>query len=279
MRVLRDRFLAAMIAVKPLPGSPDYSGDDELIIESALRDLESYRSAGVDAILLENSHDLPYIKPPLDPLAVDLMTRTASSVRREFDGPIGIQMLEAANVTALEIAEESDLDFIRVESYVFAHVGGAGIIEACAGQLLRRRKALGCEHIRILADVHKKHCSHALKGDLSIIDEVKQAEFFKVEGVVVTGAMTTEPPDTAELARLSESASVPVVVGSGMTATNIATYLPLATGFIVGSTFRRGGRFLEELDRSRLDEFMRTFTALREAAAGGGPAGLEGEGL
>ena len=275
MRVLRDRFLAAMIAVKPLPGSPDYSGDDELIIESVLRDLENYKRVGVDAILLENSHDLPYIKPPLDPRAIDVMTRTAISVRREFEGPIGIQMLEAANVTALEIAEEADLDFIRVESYVFAHVGGAGLIEACAGQLLRRRKALGCEHIVVLADVHKKHCSHALKGDLSIIDEVKQAEFFKVEGIVVTGAMTTEPPDAAELALVSESASVPVVVGSGMTAANIASYLPLATGFIVGSTFRRDGRFLEELDPGRLDEFVDTFMALREAGVGDGPTGGE----
>ncbi len=275
MRVLRDRFLAAMIAVKPLPGSPDYSGDDEMIIESALRDLESYRRVGVDAILLENSHDLPYIKPPLDPRAIDVMTRTAISVRREFEGPIGIQMLEAANVTALEIAEEADLDFIRVESYVFAHVGGAGLIEACAGELLRRRKALGCEHIAVLADVHKKHCSHALTRDLSIIDEVKQAEFFKVEGVVVTGAMTTEPPDAAELALVSESASVPVVVGSGMTAANIATYLPLATGFIVGSTFRRDGRFLEELDPARLDEFVDTFMALREAGVGDGHTGGE----
>lgn len=273
MRTLRDRFLAAMIAVKPLPGSPDYSGDDELIIESALRDLENYRRVGVDAILLENSHDLPYIKPPLDPRAIDVMTRTAISVRREFEGPIGIQMLEAANVTALEIAEEADLDFVRVESYVFAHVGGAGLIEGCAGHLLRRRKALGCEHIVVLADVHKKHCSHALKGDLSIIDEVKQAEFFKVDGVVVTGAMTTEPPDAAELALVSESASVPVVVGSGMTPSNIATYLPLATGFIVGSTFRRDGRFLEELDPARLGEFMDTFMPLREAGAGDGPAG------
>ena len=38
-------------------------------------------------------------------------------------------MLEAANETALEIAHVADLDFIRVEGYVFAHIGGAGIIE------------------------------------------------------------------------------------------------------------------------------------------------------
>ena len=49
-------------------------------------------------------------------------------------------MLEAANDTALEIAHETDLDFLGVEAYVFAHVGGAALIEGCAGRILRRRR-------------------------------------------------------------------------------------------------------------------------------------------
>src|SRR5205814_5021978 len=127
MRPLPDKFLGAMIAVLPLPGSPRYNGDDDRIIARALSDLTCYNQAGVDAIVLENSHDLPYIKPPLPPRAIDLMKRVARAVRHGFTGPIGIQILEAANETALEIAHEADLDFVRVEGYVFAHVGGAGI--------------------------------------------------------------------------------------------------------------------------------------------------------
>ncbi len=263
MRPLPDKFLAAMIAVLPLPGAPRYSGDDEAILDQALSDLAQFSEAGVDAIVLENSHDLPYIKPPLHPAAVELMKRIAREVRRRFPGPVGIQVLEAANETALEIARACDLDFLRVESYVFAHVGGAGLIEGCAGQLLRKRKALGCEHIKIFADVKKKHCSHALTGDLNIIDEVKQAEFFLADGVIVTGARTTEPPDKAELRRVKKSACVPVLIGSGLTPANIKAYLPLADGFIVGSTFREGGQFLGRLQRKRLEEFMRAFKSAR----------------
>src|SRR3954469_5477965 len=178
MRPLPKKFLAAMIAVEPLPGSPGYGDDDDAILATALSDLKTYVEARVDALVLENSHDLPYIKPPLPAAAVDLMTRLAREVRKRFAGPVGIQMLEAANETALEIAHVADLDFIRVEGYVFAHVGGAGIIEGCAGKLLRKRKELGCEHIKIFADIKKKHCSHALTGDLGIADEIKQAQFF-----------------------------------------------------------------------------------------------------
>src|SRR5205085_9701655 len=134
------------------------------------------------------------------------------------------------------IAHEAGLDFLRVEGYVFAHVGGAGLIEGCAGKLLRRRKELGCEQIKILADVKKKHCSHALTADLDILDEVKQAEFFLVDGVIVTGARTTEPPSLTELRCAKKQAHVPVLIGSGMTSKNIRSYFNLADGFIVGST-------------------------------------------
>src|SRR5712672_298385 len=241
MRSLPKKFLGAMIAVQPLPGSPLYCDDDAQIIAQALSDLEAYTEAAVDAIILENSHDLPYIKPPLPPRAVELMKQIAREVRNRFEGPIGIQMLEAANETALEIACEADLDFVRAEGYVFAHIGGAGLIEGCAGKLLRRRKELGCEQIKFFGDVKKKHCSHALTGDLDILDEVKQAEFFLVDGVIVTGARTSEPPSLAELRRVKKHGRVPVLIGSGMTRQNIASYFKLADGFIVGSTFREDG--------------------------------------
>jgi len=252
-----------MIAVQPLPGAPLYGGDDQSIISRALSDAVAYLKAGVDALVLENSFDLPYIKPPLPGRAIDLMKRLAREVRSRFEGPIGIQMLEAANESALEIACETDLDFVRVEGYVFAHVGGAGLIEGCAGKLLRRRKELGCEQIKFFGDVKKKHCSHAVTGDLDILDEIKQAEFFLADGVIVTGARTSEPPSLTELRRVKKHAHVPVLIGSGMTWQNIGSYFKLADGFIVGSTFREDGKFRGNLDRKRLDSFMKAFRALR----------------
>jgi len=202
----------------------------------------------------------------LPPSAVELIKRVARETRAYFKGPMGIQLLEAANETALEVAYETELDFVRVEGYVFAHIGGAGLIEGCAGHLLRKRRALGCEPIKIFADLKKKHCSHALTADLGIIDELRQAEFFLVDGVIVTGARTTEPPDLAELKRVRRHASVPVLIGSGMTAENIRNYFKFADGFIVGSTFRQEGRFLGSLDRQRLDKFMRAFSTVRSSS-------------
>jgi membrane complex biogenesis BtpA family protein len=222
----------------------------------------------VDSLILENDHDLPYIQPPLDEKGIALMTGIAKEVRKRFDGPVGVQMLEAANITSLEIAAEADLDFIRVEAFVFAHVGGSGIINGCAGKLLRRRKELEAEHIKVFADVKKKHGSHSLTIDLDIRDEIMQAEFFLADGVIVTSQFTGKQPDVNDLVKAKSATQLPVLIGSGMTPQNIPDYLPLADGFIVGSYFRKDGKFLETLQPERLDEFMRAFVKARERAIG-----------
>lgn len=264
LRILPSKFLAAMIAVLPLPGSALYDGDDQRVMDQALSDLEHYKKAGVDSILLENDHDLPYIQPPLDPEGIALMTDIAKEVRKRFDGPVGIQMLEAANITSLEIAAEADLDYIRVEAYVFAHVGGSGVIHGSAGKILRRRKELHAEHIRVFADVKKKHGSHSLTIDLDITDEIRQAEFFLVDGVIVTSQFTGLNPDKEDLKKAKSVTRLPVLIGSGMTAENIKDYLPMADGFIVGSYFRKDGKFLETLEPERLHKFMKAFVPARE---------------
>ena len=253
-----------MIAILPLPGSPLYDGDDQRVIDQALSDLDIYKKGGVDSILLENDHDLPYIQPPLDKKGIALMTKISKEIRKRFSGPIGIQMLEAANITSLEIAAESDLDYIRVEAFVFAHVGGSGVINGSAGKILRRRKELNAEHIKVFADVKKKHGSHSLTIDLDIKDEIMQAEFFLADGVIVTSQFTGLNPDKNDLIKAKNATKLPVLIGSGMNANNISDYLPLADGFIVGSYFRKDGKFLEKLEPDRLKKFMGVFNSTRQ---------------
>jgi predicted TIM-barrel enzyme len=40
---------------------------------------------------------------------------------------------------------------------VFAHVADEGLMNACAGALLRYRRAIGAHSVAIFADVKKKH--------------------------------------------------------------------------------------------------------------------------
>ncbi|MEX0323853.1 MAG: BtpA/SgcQ family protein [Puniceicoccaceae bacterium] len=260
-----EKSLIAMIGLKPLPGAPGYEGSEQAIIDRALMDAEVYANAGVDSILIENSADLPYIKPPLPDAACSLVERICSLVRMRFKKPLGLQLLEAANEQAMRIAAATDLDYIRVEGYVFAHIGGAGLIEGCAGKVLRLRKELNAVNVQVFADVKKKHCSHAITGDLALEEHVRQADFFHADGIIVTGPRTGAEPEAADLEAARSACKLPIVIGSGMTVSNLPGYFRLADGFIVGSTFRMGGAFLAELDVDRFESFMDEFRRLKSS--------------
>jgi predicted TIM-barrel enzyme len=92
-----------------------------------------------------------------------------------------------------------------------------------------------------------------------------QAEFFLADGVIVTSQFTGINPDKNDLIKAKSATHLPVLIGSGMTAANIQEYLPLADGFIVGSYFRKDGRFLEKLEPERLDTFMKAFVSVRHS--------------
>jgi len=252
-----------MIALLPLPGAPLYDGDDQRIIDHALFDLEAYKKVGVDSVFLENDNDRPYVRPPMTREAVELVTTIGKELRSRFEGPIGIQMLEQAYEESLKIALDADLDYLRIEAYVFAHVGSAGIIEGCAGKLLRLRKQLNGEHLKIFADVQKKHAAHALTADLDITDEIRQGELCLADGFVITSQFTGMEPKADDLVKASGATQLPLIIGSGMTPENISKFYGLADGFIVGSAFRKNGNFLDELDQQRLQSFMKAFRKLR----------------
>ena len=268
MNSFPKKSLIAMIGLKALPGSPLYEGSEAAVIDRAMQDLEIYRQSGVDAILVENSADLPYVKPPLEEAAVDLVQHICELIRARCRLPVGLQLLEAANEQALRIAATSRLDFIRAEGFVFAHIGGAGLIEGCAGRLLRLRKSLQAEGVRVFADIRKKHCAHALTGDLPLTEHARQAEFFRADGLIITGPRTGAEPDPGDLRATRHVSALPILVGSGMDPQNLERYFPLADGFIVGSAFREGGAFLGQLDPGRLERFMDSFRRLK---SGPGP--------
>ena len=66
-------------------------------------------------------------------------------------------MLAGGNQAALAVSLASGLQFMRGEGYVFGHVGDEGLAQACAGSLLRYRRAIGAEEVMVVVDVKKKH--------------------------------------------------------------------------------------------------------------------------
>jgi len=253
---LNSKAIIGMIHVEPLPGTPLYRGSMEAVIQKACSEALLYRKAGIDMIAVENMHDIPYMKGKAGTEIVAAMAVVAYEVKKAAAMKCGIQILAGANCEALSVALASGLDFVRAEGFVFAHVADEGIMEGCAGELMRRRRALGCGQILVLADIKKKHSSHAITADVDIAETAKAASFFMADGVIVTGVSTGTAASLDELRAVRKAVQIPVMVGSGITLDNVEEYLAIADALIVGSWFKKGGRWEETVDYDRVSLFM-----------------------
>ncbi|XP_010583378.1 PREDICTED: uncharacterized protein F13E9.13, mitochondrial-like isoform X5 [Haliaeetus leucocephalus] len=156
----RGRVSSTLTSSSTCPGAqgtPRSSLPLTQIIDQACQEAEAYKDAGVDGLIVENMHDLPYTVCP-GPEVTAAMTVISAAVRQTCPHlALGVQILCAANQQAVAVALAAGLDFIRAEGFVFSHVADEGIINACAGNLLRYRKQVGAENIQIFADIKKKH--------------------------------------------------------------------------------------------------------------------------
>ena len=254
-----------MVHVRALPGTPRTASPIAEICEIARGESRQLIDAGFDAILFENMHDVPYLNGHVGPEVVAAMAAVGCAIRIETDVPLGVQILAGANREALAVALACEAAFVRVENFAFAHVADEGLMPiAAAGPLLRYRRQIGAEHIRIVADVKKKHSSHAITADIDLGEAAHTAEFFGADGVIVTGAATGRPVNKADVAAARERVSVPVWLGSGVSAENIADLWPAADGFIVGSALKVDGLWSNPLDPERIVAFLEAVAKLRD---------------
>lgn len=224
-----------------------------------------YSSHNVDAVLVENMHDIPYVQDQrLGPEVVSCMTILVSEVLRAVKPTVkcGIQILACGNKQALAVAKATGAHFIRNEGFVFSHVADEGFTDANAGETMRYRRNIDAGEVLVFTDIKKKHSSHSITADTSLLETAKAAEFFLSDGVILTGTGTGHAADVADLEEVHGKVQVPILIGSGVTEANLENYLK-AKGLIIGSHFKVSGRWEEAICEKRLQSFMEKVQKLR----------------
>ena len=244
------------IHLPALPGSPGYAFNNREILDKALAETTVYLESGVQGLIVENTADIPYLKGAVYPETVSLLSIICYEIRKIFPHYLGLQVLAGANAEALAIAYNAGLDFIRAEGFSFAHVADEGIIQSCAADLLRKRANLGAKKVKVVADIKKKHSSHALTSDLSLADMAELTQYMEPDGIVITGFTTGQSPTVEEVRGVKEKVSVPVYIGSGINPANAADFSKVADYLIVGSYFKKNGHWESELDKGRIQEIL-----------------------
>ncbi|MDD7970627.1 BtpA/SgcQ family protein [Roseinatronobacter alkalisoli] len=253
----QPKALIGMIHCPPFPGAPRYRGAArDQILDFCLRDAERLITNGMHGLIVENHGDIPFSKPDkIGPETAGFMAVVADRIMREFNVPLGINVLANAAIPALAIAAASGARFIRVNQWANAYVANEGFIEGCAAEALRYRAQLRAEGIRIFADAHVKHGSHAIVADRSVTELTRDLAFFNADAVIATGQRTGDSAAMDEIATIKAATHLPVLVGSGVTASNVGAILGQVDAVIVASSLKEDGVWWNPVDAARVAAF------------------------
>src|ERR1700730_10368030 len=108
------RPLIGMLHLRPLPGSPRFAGNLDLVRAALLQDAEALHAGGVHAFMLENFGDVPFYPADVPAHVVAVMTALACEVRAKFPIPLGVNVLRNDARAALAVALAAGAEFIRV---------------------------------------------------------------------------------------------------------------------------------------------------------------------
>jgi len=254
-----DRVVIGTVHLLPLPGSPQYNGrglDD--ILRRALSDAESYVAGGVDGLIVENSGDLPFLKPgEVGIETTAFLTRITRTIVERFPLPVGVNCLANAVIPSLAAAAASGALFVRSNQWVNAYVANEGFVEGASASATRFRAHLRSSSIRFFTDVHVKHGSHAMVSDRGIDEQARDAEFFDADVLIATGSRTGQPTSSAEVEDVGRLTSLPVIVGSGVDVDNVIELFKVARGAIVGSSLKVDGSWWNPVDKVRVERLTK----------------------
>ena len=254
----RGKVVIGVVHLLPLPGAPRYDGEAvEAIYQRGLDDARAYLHGGCDGVIVENHGDIPFAKPDdIGPETSAYMAVISDRIRRALGRPIGINVLANAAIPALAIASAAGASFIRVNQWANAYVANEGFVEGESGRATRYRARLRANGIKIFADAHVKHGAHAIVGDRSVEELVRDLVFFDADAIIATGQRTGHAADLGYIRMIKEAAGLPTLVGSGVTPENVNDILGIVDGVIVASSLKHGGVWWNAVDPARVSALI-----------------------
>ena len=246
-----DHAVFGMVHMLPLPGSPSFGGSIDDVVKAAAADAKALVKGGCSGLAFENFGDRPFFKkPPAETVAA--MTRVIADVVRDLRVPFGVNVLRNDPASALAIAAATGAAFIRVNVHTGAMLTDQGIIEGEAAATLRLRERLAPD-AAIFADHFVKHATPLVE-----VDEKQAVKDLRERGcadaILVSGRETGAAVDVARLQLVRDAVDAPVLIGSGLTASNASNYAA-ADGAMVGTSLKSGGR----VELQRVKEVVAAF--------------------
>ena len=254
----------AMAHLPALPGTPRYEASVGVdgIVERVRTDVRHLLAGGVDAVVFCNEDDRPYVFRA-DPASVAVMARVIAELR-PADRPFGTDFLWDP-MAALALAVATGAAFMR-EVVTGLYESDMGLWAPDAGALYRYRSQLKANNVAIFANITPEFASPL--GSRPVRERAKSALVSSlVDAILVSGPMAGAEPDLEQLREAKQAVgdSVPVLLNTGARLENIAKFLSVADGVIVGSSLKVDGHTWNPVDSKRVKAFMTEVERVRRA--------------
>ena len=247
--------IIAMAHLPALPGTARYdaAGGVQALVSWVKRDVEILLNSGVDGILFCNEDDRPY-SFEVGYEAVAAMARVVTECK-PTNLPFGVDLMWDPRA-AMAVAAATGASFIR-EVATGVYESDMGLWSPDAAELLRYRRMLGAERVQVYMNITPEFAS-AL-GSRTVAERAKSAAVSSTpDAILIAGPMAGAEPelDWVRDAKDAVGGAVPVLLNTGARIDNIADFLQVADGAIVGSTFKVDGYTWNPVDPERVSAFM-----------------------
>ena len=249
-----------MVHLAGLPGSVHFEEPFSLTLDRALRETHMLVDAGFDALLLQNTGDVPALEEG-DEATVAFMTAAGIKIREACPVALGVNVLMNGSKAAFAVASAVEADFVRIKINVGAVVTSTGIVQASPHEVLEFRNRIGAKNIKVMGDIYDR--TSAPVGELPLVVMADLAlRHGGADALVVSGY---DVADTKARLRTLRKAypETYLITGGGVNAENLDEFMELSDAIIVGSSIKTGGHFLDPVDPEKAEEFIRRANEFR----------------
>jgi len=257
-----DKPVIAMAHVPAMPGTPlyDAAAGPDALIEAVKRDVDLLVEGGVDAVMFCNENDRPYrLQAGFEGVA--MLARVVAECRPS-NIPFGVDFLWDP-MAAMAVAATSGASFIR-EVATGVYESDMGLWQPDAAELLRYRRSLDAGDVAVLMNITPEFASTIGTRDVGTTARSVVVSSL-ADAILVSGPMAGAEPDVAALGAAKDAVgdSAPVFANTGCKSTNIAEFLRVADGCIVGSDLKVDGYTWNPVDPARVEAFVTAAHAAR----------------
>lgn len=210
--------------------------------------------------MFSNEFSLPYLTQT-EPITAITMARIIGELRSEITVPFGVNVLWDGRAS-IDLAMATGARWVR-EIFTGVYASDFGLWNTNVGEVARHRARVGAADVKLLFNIVPESAQYLADRDLASI--ARTTVFATLpDALCVSGATAGAPTDTQALTVVKNAAGdVPVFVNTGVRAENIHEQFAIADGAVVGTYFKRDGRFENAVDLARVETLMAAARAFR----------------